>query len=66
MPASAHAIERLRAAGVAAYLSGAGPSVGCLLVESTEAAFDEIAAALDGFEILRCDWDLAGARIVER
>lgn len=65
MPDSARVLGELRRAGVAAYVSGAGPSIGALLIDDTRAAFDGIAQTLEGWTSLPLDWDPSGARIVE-
>jgi homoserine kinase len=61
MPETASLVASLRAAGIAAAVSGAGPSVVCLVLRGTEAQVN----APDGWQLLDVDWDLEGARIVE-
>jgi homoserine kinase len=66
MPETASAIERLRAAGVPAAVSGAGPSIVCLLVKGDEDEPRRRIAALGGWSVLDAGFDLAGAGIVDR
>jgi hypothetical protein len=62
MPASAALMERLRATGVAAFVSGAGPSVLAVL----PAERPDLAALADpGWSVTRLALDRAGARLVE-
>ena len=63
MPDTAAAIERLRAAGVPAAVSGAGPSIVCLLVRGEEDEPRARFAELHGWSVLDVGWDLRGARI---
>ncbi len=65
MPATGEVLEGLRAAGVAAFISGAGPTVGCLLVDASAQAFREAVAGRDGWHVLEPDWDGRGARLEE-
>ena len=65
MPRTADAISALRERGVAAAVSGAGPSVVCLVLRGAENAVRDAAAPMDGWKLLDVDWDLEGARIVE-
>jgi homoserine kinase len=62
MPRSAKLVEKLRAAGVPAVMSGAGPTVLALTTHDTA----EAAAALAGttFDVQRLDIDREGARVV--
>jgi homoserine kinase len=62
MPASAALLAELRAAGVAAWLSGAGPSLAAVL--ETTAQTDPLTepAARHGFAVEPLAWDLSGAR----
>jgi homoserine kinase len=62
MPASAALLDRLRAAGAAAFVSGAGPSVLALLPEERP---DLPALADAGWSVTRLPLDLGGARLVE-
>jgi homoserine kinase len=64
MADTAVAVEQLRAAGVAAAVSGAGPSIVCLLVRGEEHAARTAFASLAGWTVLDLEWDLEGARIV--
>ena len=61
MPETTSLVGDLRSRGVAAAVSGAGPSVVCLVRRGTEAEVN----APDGWQLLDLDWDLSGARIVE-
>jgi homoserine kinase len=62
MPRTAKLVERLRAAGIPAVTSGAGPSVLALTTHDTA----EAAAGLSGttFEVQRLDVDRDGARVL--
>jgi homoserine kinase len=62
MPRTAKLVERLRAAGIPAVTSGAGPSVLALTTRDTA----EAAAGLSGttFEVQRLDVDRDGARVL--
>ena len=62
MPQTAQAMARLRDAGVAACVSGAGPSVVCLVVGAGEDAVREVAAGMEGWRIVATDWEARGAR----
>jgi homoserine kinase len=62
MPATAALIGRLRAAGIAAAVSGAGPSV-LALPASDEALAAVRAVAADGWQILELRADPAGAQV---
>lgn len=64
MPQTAAAIETLRAAGVPAAVSGAGPSIVCLLVRGDEALAREQFKTLVGWQVLDLHWALEGALIV--
>jgi len=63
MPETAAAIEQLRAAGVPAAVSGAGPSIVCLLIRGEESTARTEFKALDGWQVLDLLWNLDGARI---
>ncbi len=62
MPATAALMDRLRAAGVAAFVSGAGPSVLALLPAERP---DLPALADPGWTVTRLALDVDGARLVE-
>jgi homoserine kinase len=64
MQRTASAIQTLRGRGIAAAVSGAGPSVVCLVLRGSEATVRDVASGLDGWRLLDVDWDLEGARIV--
>lgn len=59
------AIAALRRRGIAAAVSGAGPSVVCLVIRGAEDDVRQAAATLDGWTLLDCDWDLEGTVVVE-
>jgi homoserine kinase len=65
MPKTASVITGLRERGIAAALSGAGPSVVCLVMRGEEDRVTGLSAELDGWELLDLDWDREGARIIE-
>jgi len=62
MPATSALMVRLRAAGVAAFVSGAGPSVLALLADERP---DLAGLADTGWSVTRLALDLVGARLVE-
>lgn len=62
MPASAALLGELRAAGVPAWLSGAGPSLAAVVGTGTEVEHLEDAAERRGFAVVPLAWDLSGAR----
>jgi homoserine kinase len=61
MPATAELMTRLRTQGVAAVVSGAGPTV---LALTTSAGRAELAAELDGWQVLPLDVAPRGAHVV--
>ena len=61
MPHTAALVEELRARGVAAAVSGAGPTV---LALATTATVDEVAVPAPGWTVLRPAVDREGARLV--
>ncbi|MGH2760522.1 MAG: homoserine kinase [Actinomycetota bacterium] len=65
MPETAAALERLRGEGVPAAMSGAGPSIVCLVLRGDEAGTRKLTEEMDGWELLELDWDADGARIVQ-
>jgi homoserine kinase len=65
MPATAEAITYLRDLGIAAAVSGAGPSVICLVLRGSEDSVRAAALELDNFGLIEAEWDLEGARILE-
>ena len=65
MPNTGAMIRELRERGIAAALSGAGPSVVCLVMRGEEDRVTGLSAELDGWELLDLDWDRKGARIIE-
>jgi homoserine kinase len=66
MPHTAEVLERLRGEGVPAALSGAGPSIVCLVVRGEEEGTKQSVEGIKGWELLELDWDTDGARIVSR
>lgn len=68
MPDSARLVAALRAEGIAAFLSGAGPSVAALVPSGRAAATEELArrVAPEGWRIRAEGFDAAGAAVVER
>ncbi len=66
MPRTAELIRDLRASGIAAAVSGAGPSVVCLVLRGEEDAVSDVGRGREGWELLDVDWDLEGARIIKR
>lgn len=65
MPRTAEALSALREAGIPAAVSGAGPSIVCLVVGGEEDSTREAAGNLEGWELLELDWDTVGAKILE-
>lgn len=65
MERTAAAVATLRQRGIAAAVSGAGPSVVCLVLRGSEGAVHDAAAELDGWKLLDVDWNLEGAQIAE-
>ncbi len=63
MPETAEAIEMLRNKGVPAALSGAGPSIVCLVVGGEEAATRKVVDGLGDWKLLELEWNADGARI---
>lgn len=64
MPATGELVAALRAAGVGACLSGAGPSVLAVVASGDDAAVAAIrSVAGDGWEVRPGSWDRAGAVI---
>jgi homoserine kinase len=67
MSASGELVRALRAAGIGACLSGAGPAVLAITAAGDEGALETIrAAAGDGFDVRVCRWDRGGARLSGR
>jgi homoserine kinase len=64
MPRTAETIADLRGRGIAAALSGAGPSVVCLVLRGQEDVVRSAAGSLDRWKLVEVDWDLEGARVV--
>jgi homoserine kinase len=65
MPKTAAAIAQLRELGIAAAVSGAGPSIVCLVLRAVEGIEVQIADNIEGWRLLDLDWDLSGARLEE-
>jgi homoserine kinase len=66
MPDTAAAIERLRAAGVPAAVSGAGPSIVCLLMRDEQDEARALFDGLHGWSVLDVTWNLTGAELLDR
>lgn len=66
MPNTAKLLDQLRSQGVPAAISGAGPSIVCLVVRGEEEGTRDVVASSDGWELLEPDWALQGAQIIER
>jgi homoserine kinase len=66
MPASAKLHDDLRAAGIPATLSGAGPSLLCLVEKAVQhSAVERIRRLLpDAWKLITPGWDRVGARVV--
>ncbi len=68
MPATAALIGRLRAAGIPAVVSGAGPSVLALTVTGAGPGVDEVAGIVGGagedWQVLPVEVDSQGARVL--
>lgn len=66
MPASGELLEELRAAGVHAWLSGAGPTVCAVVAVRDEAGGRDVSriAIEHGFDARPLSWDLSGATVV--
>lgn len=65
MPETTEAVSQLRAAGVAAFVSGSGPSLVALLTEETEPTFREVLRGMEGFTLKNATFDPRGARVVQ-
>jgi len=65
MPKTADALRSLRDRGIAAAVSGAGPSIVCLVVRSEEDFVREAAGSLEGWELVELEWDTQGAYVME-
>jgi homoserine kinase len=65
MPRTAEVLDALRAAGIPAALSGAGPSIVCLVIRGDEEGTRSFVADLEGWELLELEWGGEGARILE-
>jgi homoserine kinase len=65
MPKASRVLNSLRREGFAAALSGAGPSIVCLVVRGEEKDIRTAAAEFDDFDLLELDWSSVGARVVE-
>jgi homoserine kinase len=64
MPRTAEALDKLRAAGVPAAVSGAGPALVCLVVRGDESGTRQIADELGDWELIESEWSTEGAGIV--
>jgi homoserine kinase len=63
MPRTSDVVAALREAGIPAAVSGAGPSVLCLVAAGHEDSVREASGTLDGWKLLELDWDSRGAYI---
>jgi homoserine kinase len=61
MPKTADALRRLREAGVPAAVSGAGPSIVCLVGDGEQDSTREAVGILEGWQLLDLDWETRGA-----
>ena len=59
------AIAMLREQGIAAAVSGAGPSVVCLVIRGAEEPVRQTAAGMEGWTLLECDWALEGTVVLD-
>jgi homoserine kinase len=66
MPRTAETLAGLRASGIAAAISGAGPSIVCFALRGEEQGVRSAVSKLDGWELLDVDWNTEGAKIVQR
>lgn len=64
-PATAAAVRELRELGIAAAVSGAGPSVVCLVLAGGEDEVRDASRSLGRWELLEPRWDVDGARVLE-
>lgn len=65
MPRSFETLKRLRAEGIPAAVSGAGPALVCFVVTGEEDSVREVTGTLEEWELLELEWDESGAYIVE-
>lgn len=65
MPKTAEALKTLRAEGIAAAVSGAGPSIVCLVVAGDEDSVTQAAGSLQEWQLLDVRWDATGAYVTE-
>jgi homoserine kinase len=65
MPNTLEVLKRLRAQGVPAAISGAGPALVCFVVTGEEDLTREVVGTLEGWELLDLNWNTTGAYIVE-
>ena len=65
VPKTADALRLLRDSRIAAAVSGAGPSILCLVVGGEEDDLREAARGLQGWQLLEPDWDRRGAYVHE-
>jgi homoserine kinase len=65
MPKTADALGRLRAAGVPAAVSGAGPSIVCLVCEGEQDSTREAVGNLGEWQLLDLEWETRGAYVLE-
>jgi homoserine kinase len=65
MPDSAALVTQLRSAGVAAFISGAGPTVLALVPEPSGDSLLELAEPLPGWRVLPLEVDRSGATVLD-
>jgi homoserine kinase len=63
MPKTADALKMLRDREIPAAVSGAGPSIVCLVVGGDEDSVRQAAGSLKGWQLMELDWDTTGAHI---
>jgi homoserine kinase len=65
MKATTKALHQLRERGIAAAVSGAGPSIVCFALKGEEERVKSEAKELASWELLDVTWDVDGARIMK-
>jgi homoserine kinase len=65
MPKTADALHRLREAGIPAAVSGAGPSIVCLVGDGEHDSTREAVGILEGWHALDLEWETHGAHVLE-
>lgn len=64
MPKTTDALKLLRGAGVPAAVSGAGPSIVCLVCDDDRDSVRRAAGTLEGWTSMELDWETRGARVL--